>query len=238
MTSRKYRPELEKLQQAAAEKKPKQPKPEEPTVENMMTHQVRLVLRLASEKAVRENPRTLAMTTAHVLQALCELSPPSLHPDEVCGAVNVLRCIKVGQASLWTLLLREFVQKNRLVTQRALLRPNTGVILPLSEDAQRAMDCALAWATTFKHKELNTEHLLLGLLRNKHNFAAKLVHKLGVDPAVVVKWITDKYLPAEERELIEHVKRIEPGDGDSGGKDRAAKAREVFPGKSVRKNGR
>jgi ATP-dependent Clp protease ATP-binding subunit ClpC len=56
----------------------------------------------------------------------------------------------------------------------------TSVDLPLSNESKRALAYSAEEAERLSHQHIGTEHLLLGLLREKKCFAAKLLHDRGV----------------------------------------------------------
>ena len=57
----------------------------------------------------------------------------------------------------------------------------TSVDLPLSEESKEALHAAVDEADRFNHRHIGTEHLLLGLLRQKSSFAAKILRENGAD---------------------------------------------------------
>jgi len=57
----------------------------------------------------------------------------------------------------------------------------TSVDLPLSEESKHVLKYAADEADQLGHKHIGTEHLLLGLLRNKGIFAAELLYQQGLD---------------------------------------------------------
>jgi ATP-dependent Clp protease ATP-binding subunit ClpC len=57
---------------------------------------------------------------------------------------------------------------------------SSSVDLPLSIESQRVLAFAAEEAEGLSHRDVGTEHLLLGLLREKKCFAAKLLHDRGV----------------------------------------------------------
>jgi ATP-dependent Clp protease ATP-binding subunit ClpA len=52
--------------------------------------------------------------------------------------------------------------------------------IPLSIECKRVLDCASEEADLFSNRRICTEHLLLGLLRQKKCLAAKILSELGV----------------------------------------------------------
>ena len=59
-------------------------------------------------------------------------------------------------------------------------KTSTSVDLPLSNESKRVLACAAEEAERFEHKHIGTEHLLLGLLREKRAFAAHLLISQGL----------------------------------------------------------
>jgi len=60
---------------------------------------------------------------------------------------------------------------------------STSVDLPLSDPSKRVLAYAAQEAERLEHKHIGTEHLLLGLLLEKKEKAAQMLHELGVDLA-------------------------------------------------------
>ncbi len=56
----------------------------------------------------------------------------------------------------------------------------TSVDLPLSHESKRALAYASEESVRMKHKQIDTPHLLLGLLREEKSFAAKLLNEQGL----------------------------------------------------------
>ena len=59
--------------------------------------------------------------------------------------------------------------------------------IPLNQSAKKALELAVEEAKTLGHNYVGTEHLLLGLLREKHGVAAGVLSSLGVDLEAVRK---------------------------------------------------
>jgi hypothetical protein len=70
----------------------------------------------------------------------------------------------------------------RKISQRGMLgrKLPTSVDLPLSNESKRVLAYAAEEAEGLAHKHIGTEHLLLGLLREKKSFAAQLLNEEGV----------------------------------------------------------
>ena len=70
----------------------------------------------------------------------------------------------------------------RKISDRGLLgeRFSTSVDLPLSNESRRVLAYAAEEAGRLAHRHIGTEHLLLGILREKRSFAAQLLNEEGV----------------------------------------------------------
>jgi catechol 2,3-dioxygenase-like lactoylglutathione lyase family enzyme len=62
---------------------------------------------------------------------------------------------------------------------------STSKDLPLSNESKHVLAYAAEEAELLGHSYIGTEHLLLGILREKHSFAATLLQKYNVDAQVV-----------------------------------------------------
>jgi hypothetical protein len=70
----------------------------------------------------------------------------------------------------------------RKISERGMLGKKfpTSVDLPLSNESKRVLAYAAEEAERLAHRHIGTEHLLLGLLREKKSFAAQLLNEEGV----------------------------------------------------------
>jgi len=59
------------------------------------------------------------------------------------------------------------------------------VDLPLSKDCRRVLKFAKEEAQELKHDRIDPEHLLLGILRLEHSFAAGVLQRMGISPEKV-----------------------------------------------------
>src|ERR1700757_1255178 len=59
-------------------------------------------------------------------------------------------------------------------------KTSTSVDLPLSNECKRVLAYAAEEAERLSHKFIDTEHLLLGLLREEKCFAAEILHERGL----------------------------------------------------------
>jgi len=68
------------------------------------------------------------------------------------------------------------------IEQHTVIREKipTSVDLPLSNESKRVLACASEEAERLGHRHIGTEHLLLGMLREKSCFAAQLLSDAGV----------------------------------------------------------
>jgi ATP-dependent Clp protease ATP-binding subunit ClpA len=80
----------------------------------------------------------------------------------------------------WTPVLREEIAK--LYTGP---KTSTSVDLPLTEESKRALAYAAEEADRLKHPHINTEHLLLGLMRDRKSLAAKFLLDRGVSQDLI-----------------------------------------------------
>jgi hypothetical protein len=113
-------------------------------------------------------------------------------------------------------LLLGILRENKTVTSRFLNPPSswenirkeieehtiirgkvaTSVDLPLSDECKRILGYAAEEAESLSHKFIGTEHLLLGILREKGCFAAKLLNERGVSIETARNQLSSQ--PAEE----------------------------------------
>jgi Clp amino terminal domain, pathogenicity island component len=68
------------------------------------------------------------------------------------------------------------------ITERSARRERspTSVDLPLSEECKRVLTSAAQEAEGLSHKHIGCEHLVLGLMREEHCFAAGVIRRAGV----------------------------------------------------------
>jgi hypothetical protein len=71
---------------------------------------------------------------------------------------------------------------------------STSVDMPLSHECKRALAYGAEEGERLKHKHLGTEHLLLGLLREKGCFAAEILRGVGLD----VEQVREKIAAGED----------------------------------------
>ena len=73
-------------------------------------------------------------------------------------------------------LIRKKIDSRTLVQEKIA----TSVDLPLSNECKRVLAYGAEEAERLSHKHIGTEHLLLGLLREKGSFAAQLLNEAGL----------------------------------------------------------
>jgi Clp amino terminal domain, pathogenicity island component len=79
----------------------------------------------------------------------------------------------------------EFVRKRIDAEAGARPKISTSVDLPLSDESKRVLRYAAEEADGLNHRHIGSEHLLLGMLREKDCFAAKLLCERGADLAAL-----------------------------------------------------
>ena len=62
-----------------------------------------------------------------------------------------------------------------------------------SKVAQKAIDISIEYAKEFGHRVVGTEHLLIGLIKEKEGTASKVLLKLGMDEDIICEKIIDIY---------------------------------------------
>lgn len=62
-----------------------------------------------------------------------------------------------------------------------------------SKVAQKAIDISIEYAKEFGHRVVGTEHLLIGLIKEKEGIASKVLLKLGMDENILCEKIIDIY---------------------------------------------
>lgn len=70
--------------------------------------------------------------------------------------------------------------------------PIGGDHIPFTSAARRALEQSLRQALALQHKNLNTDHILLGLLAEDDDPAARTLTRLSVDPAEVRARVRDQ----------------------------------------------
>lgn len=70
-------------------------------------------------------------------------------------------------------------------------RVSTSVDMPISNECKRVLDYAAKVSEEMSHKQIGTEHLLLGLLREEKSFAAEILRECGLTLAAAREKIAD-----------------------------------------------
>jgi ATP-dependent Clp protease ATP-binding subunit ClpC len=101
--------------------------------------------------------------TEHLLLGL-------LHEDHTA----VKRCLspEISQESIW-----QEIEAHTIILGKTSGRTN----LPFSNECKRALAYAAPESHRLGNKHIGTEHLLLGLLREEHSFAALMLKRRGVE---------------------------------------------------------
>jgi hypothetical protein len=112
-------------------------------------------------------------TLADVDVVLAEIDPPQAYAGPAAGAPDQpTKPGSTSRGSLSTVLRRAFVAWRN--------QPRYGPE-QYAKDAQDALQYAEQEARHYNHEYLGTEHVLLGLLREKQGAAGKALRQLGVD---------------------------------------------------------
>ena len=123
-------------------------------------------MRLADEEARRMRHEYVG--TEHILLALAE------HGTGV--AVEALKGLSVDLAA-FPVIVREIVLPGPAAVESRKL--------PQTPRAKRVIEHALEEARNLGHSYVGTEHLLLGMMRERQGIAAHVLERLGVDFAAV-----------------------------------------------------
>lgn len=82
--------------------------------------------------------------------------------------------------------IREVIEARKTPLKEKI---STSVELPLASETKRILAYAYEESDSLKHRHIGTEHLLLGLLREKESLAAQVLHELGLNLEVLRKQI-------------------------------------------------
>jgi hypothetical protein len=108
--------------------------------------------------------------------------------------------------------IRKQIEEHTTIREKT----STSVDLPLSNECKRAL--AYAAEEALLHKDIGTEHLLLGLLREEKSFAAEILHERGLElPGVreeVQRMTEENAQRGEERMRAELARKLAPSAGD------------------------
>jgi ATP-dependent Clp protease ATP-binding subunit ClpC len=126
------------------------------------TERVRKVLAMAREEAARLHHDYVG--TEHVLLGLVR--------EGEGVAAQVLQNLNVE--------LDDLRQKVEEMVEKGKNAQTTGPDLPYSSRAKKVLELAMAEARHLNHQYVGTEHLLLGLIREKRGVAAEVMSSVGV----------------------------------------------------------
>lgn len=96
--------------------------------------------------------------------------------------------------------------KDRIAAQSAHKKQpaTTTVEIPLSEETKRVLHYALKESMSLNHKYVGVEHILLGILRDEHAFASKLIVDMGADlyraKEVLLDYLKEEKLKKKKKE--------------------------------------
>ncbi len=126
------------------------------------TDRVRADLRMAREEAARLRHDTVG--TEHILLGLIR--------DGEGVAAAVLTNLNIDIEEIWQKIEERAIKGK---ADRA-----AGPDLPYTEPAKKVLELAMTEARELNHSYIGTEHLLLGLLREKKGIAAEVLTDLGI----------------------------------------------------------
>jgi hypothetical protein len=81
---------------------------------------------------------------------------------------------------------------------------STSVDLPLSNDSKRVLAYAAEEAQHLGHKHIGTEHLFLGLIREKGSFASEILHEKGL----ALDRVRESLVASEAHDDLRRVRRV------------------------------
>ena len=96
----------------------------------------------------------------------------------------------------------------REIGERVVLREriSTSIDLPFSEECKRVLASAVDECNRLNHKFINTEHILLGLLREEKSLAAEILREYGVRAAAIRDDLTratgEKHRPSRAKNSL------------------------------------
>jgi ATP-dependent Clp protease ATP-binding subunit ClpC len=164
------------------------------------TDRARKVMQLANQEAQRFNHQYIG--TEHILLGLAE---------EGSGvAANVLKNLDIG-------LRKIRLEIEKIIQAGPRDDSSWGGKLPQTPRAKKVIEYSIEEARNLDHKYVGTEHLLLGLLREREGVAAQVLMNLGAKLADV---------RAEVLNLLGHNL---PSEGGAGGERTAGKGKSKMP---------
>jgi ATP-dependent Clp protease ATP-binding subunit ClpC len=131
------------------------------------TNRVRTVLQSAREEAVRLHHGQVG--TEHILLGILQ------HPD--CTAAGILTSLGVASNTLRTDV--------EALCNPGSTKANPGPDLPYTSRAKKVLEEAMTEARELNHSYVGTEHLLLGLFRERTGIACQALISTGLSPATV-----------------------------------------------------
>ncbi len=126
------------------------------------TERVRKVLAMAREEAARLHHEYVG--TEHILLGLVR--------EGEGVAATALQNLGVE--------LDDIEQKIEEMVKKAKAGQTTGPDLPYTSPAKKVLELAMAEARSLNHQYVGTEHVLLGLIREEHGAAARVITSFGI----------------------------------------------------------
>lgn len=142
----------------------------------------------AKEEAVRR--LSMYVSTEHLLLGICAIE---------CSAVEVLR--KLGATPEQVL---------RAIEEQMTPGENRDGEVTLTPRAKRAIDLAYSEVFRLRHGYVGTEHLLLGLLRERDGLAGRALEKLGISLEVARRTVEETPLSNERRQMPPLIRTAPP----------------------------
>ncbi|HEY8404970.1 MAG TPA: ATP-dependent Clp protease ATP-binding subunit [Flavobacteriales bacterium] len=141
-------------------------------------------------------------------------------------AVKILMSLGVDTAAL-----RKTVESSIKSVNQVNISSSTAGSLPLVKQAERILKIIYLEAKTFKSSTIETEHLLLSILKDMDNVATKALHKHGVDYQAVREELENVTGYIKEEDLP----RAEMSSADDDDDDRSFASSPKKPGDSKSK---
>ncbi len=138
------------------------------------TEKARSVMDIANQKAIDRHHEYIG--TEHILAALCDMD----------GETQVIERFGLSPDDVRKQIDAQIVSGPEIPLQRKL---------PQTPRAKKVIECALKERETLFAREVQPEHILLGLLREQEGIAAKILMQLGLN-------IEDAYTAVRDDEWI------------------------------------
>jgi len=100
--------------------------------------------------------------------------------------------------------LRKRIEEHTTIREKI----STSVDLPLSNECKQVLAYAAEEAERLAHPHIGTEHLLLGLLREKKGFAAEILAGFGLEPAKVRQELQQATLDSQSPRVMNITPRL------------------------------